>query len=111
MPSPGELSEFEYDEIREIAERKVRDGHSIIEHPHTVRTDSAFETQIGGDHYKDFEIQPTEFIHRNGLGFLQGCIVKRACRYKQKDGLKDLRKIKHEVDMLIELEGYKNETT
>lgn len=65
---------------------------------------SAFDTQVGGSHYKDFAIQPTEFIHRNGLSFLQGCIIKRICRYKLKNGAEDLLKIKHEVDMLIEME-------
>jgi len=67
---------------------------------------SAFDIQVGGSHYKDFAIQPTEFIHKNNLSFLQGCIIKRICRYKNKNGLEDLKKIKHEVDMLIELEGY-----
>ena len=40
----------------------------------------------------------------NELNFLQGCIIKRICRYKDKGGREDLEKIKHEVDMLIEME-------
>jgi len=66
----------------------------------------SFKKQIGGNHYQQFEIQPTEFIMRNKLSFLQGCIIKRICRYNLKGcALEDLAKIKHEVDMIIDLEG------
>jgi hypothetical protein len=68
---------------------------------------SALDTQPGGDHYRNKAIQPVEYIHANGLGFLEGCIVKRITRWKEKDGIKDLEKIKHECDLLIELEARK----
>jgi hypothetical protein len=48
-------------------------------------------------------IQPIEFIHKNHLSFIEGCIIKYTCRYKAKDGVEDLKKIKHYVDLLIEL--------
>ena len=67
----------------------------------------ALDTQVGGGHYKDMKIQPVEFIHANQLGFLEGCIIKRICRWRAKDGIRDLEKIKHEVDLLIQLEGTK----
>lgn len=57
--------------------------------------------QIGGFHYKHYPIQPVEFITRNGLGFLEGCIIKRLIRYQHKDGLEDLEKARHELDLLI----------
>ena len=67
--------------------------------------ESALEKQIGGSHYQSFKIQPVEFITRNNLNFLQGCIVKRICRFNQPGGknTEDLQKIKHEVDLLMEL--------
>jgi len=69
--------------------------------------DSPLNVQVGGDHYKGFEIQPVEFITKNNLAFLPGCIVKRICRYKLPGGkgLEDLRKMKHEIDLIITLEG------
>lgn len=69
--------------------------------------DTPLNWQVGGGHYKDMKIQPVEFIHANNLGFLEGCIIKRICRWRAKDGVKDLEKIKHEVDLLIELERKK----
>jgi hypothetical protein len=65
---------------------------------------SAFDSQIGGKHYKSFKIQPVEFIHINGLGYIAGNIIKYVCRYKVKSGIEDLRKARHYIDMLIESE-------
>ena len=62
------------------------------------------ETQIGGSHYSDMAIQPIEFIHKNGLSFIQGNIIKYVCRYKAKGGIEDLQKAKHFIDLLIEFE-------
>ena len=64
----------------------------------------AFDSQIGGNHYKSFKIQPVEFIHINGLGYIAGNIIKYVCRYKSKNGIEDLRKARHYIDMLIESE-------
>jgi hypothetical protein len=66
--------------------------------------DDPLATQIGGGHYKDFVIQPVEFIHANRLGFMEGCIVKYVCRHGSKNGRQDLEKARHFIDMLIELE-------
>jgi len=70
---------------------------------------SALSEQVGGDHYKRFAIQPVEFIAKNHLGFLQGNVIKRICRFNLQGGkgIEDLRKIQHEVSLLAELEGWK----
>lgn len=64
----------------------------------------ATEKQEGGNHYKRYAIQPTEFIHRNGLNFIQGNVIKYLMRYREKNGLQDLQKAKHYIDLLIEFE-------
>jgi hypothetical protein len=68
---------------------------------------SALDVQVAGGHYKGKKIQPVEYIHANGLNFLEGCIVKRITRWRDKPAenrFQDLEKIKHEVDLLIEME-------
>lgn len=65
---------------------------------------TASSEQVGGTHYKDMAIQPTKFIHANGIGFLEGCVIKYACRHKAKDGKEDLLKAIHFLQLLIELE-------
>ena len=59
------------------------------------------DRQIGGSHYKNFHIQPYEFISKNGLTFFQGCVVKYVCRYIEKDKIKDLQKIIHYCELEI----------
>ena len=68
-------------------------------------SESALLVQEGGNHYSKKVIQPIQYIHANNLNFLEGCVVKRITRWRDKDGIKDLLKIKHEIDLLIELEG------
>ena len=93
----GEVGIFRWDHIDSP-------GDIIAWHPaNSVGPDSALDTQIGGEHYKKHAIQPVEFITKNKLGFLEGCVIKRICRYEDKNGREDLEKIKHEIDLLIEL--------
>jgi len=71
---------------------------------------SALKTQIGGGHYKGFAIQPIEFIHRNEIGYPEGCVIKYVCRWRGKNGVEDLRKARHYIDLLIEMETENNKT-
>ena len=59
------------------------------------------DKQIGGSHYKNFPIQPYEFISKNNLSFFQGCVVKYVCRYLNKAGIQDLEKIIHYCQLEI----------
>lgn len=38
--------------------------------------DTANNTQVGGDHYKQQAIQPWDYIAANNLDFFQGSIIK-----------------------------------
>ena len=66
---------------------------------------SALDKQIAGSHYKNYAIQPVEFITKNGIPFLEGCIIKRVCRWRNKDGVQDLQKAIHELELLIEMQA------
>lgn len=65
---------------------------------------SALDEQVGGSHYKDLPIQPVEYIHANGIGFLAGNVIKYVTRYKAKSGMEDLKKARHYIDLLILME-------
>jgi len=65
---------------------------------------SAFDRQEGGSHYKDMKIQPVQFIHANGIPFLDANVIKYVCRHRAKNGKQDLLKARQYIDMLIELE-------
>ena len=68
---------------------------------------SALERQEGGEHYKRFKIQPIEFIHANNVPYCEANIIKYICRHRDKNGLQDLLKARHYIDLIIELE-YQN---
>jgi hypothetical protein len=68
---------------------------------------SALDTQVSGDHYKKMAIQPIEYIHKNGIGFIEGAVVKYVTRWKDKNGIEDLKKARHMLDILIEMETLK----
>ncbi|MCX2780410.1 DUF3310 domain-containing protein [Microbulbifer thermotolerans] len=65
---------------------------------------AALDVQVGGDHYKNLAIQPVEYIHANNLGFCEGNVIKYVTRWRNKNGIKDLEKAKHFLDLLIDLE-------
>lgn len=67
--------------------------------------ESALAVQVGGTHYMDMPIQPVEYIHRNGIGFCEGCVIKYVSRWRAKGGIADLKKARHFIDLLIEMEG------
>ena len=66
---------------------------------------SALDVQVAGNHYKDLAIQPVEYIHANGIGYFEGNVIKYVSRWRAKNGIKDLEKAKHYIELLIELES------
>jgi hypothetical protein len=60
--------------------------------------------QVGGTHYSSKAIQPIEYINANQLNYHQGNIVKYITRYKDKNGIEDLRKALWYIEDLIKLE-------
>lgn len=78
--------------------------------PVTMEEDEAFSAlsmQVGGSHYKDMPIQPVEYIHANAMGYIEGNVVKYISRWRNKNGLADLEKAKHYIELLIDLETRK----
>lgn len=63
---------------------------------------NVLDTQVGGDHYKNMPIQPLEYIVANDLQFCEGNVIKYVSRWRYKNGVEDLRKARHYLDMLIQ---------
>ena len=56
---------------------------------------SAFDKQVGGNHYKQMMIQPLEYALANNLGICEHAVVKYISRWREKGGFDDLRKAIH----------------
>lgn len=74
-------------------------------HPDNPDEKTALAQQIAGNHYKDLPIQPVQYIHANGIGYFEGNVIKYVTRWRAKGGVEDLKKARHYLDLLIDLEG------
>jgi len=61
------------------------------------------QRQVGGNHYKTMKIQPLEFIEANELSFCLANAVKYICRHKNKNGLEDIEKAIHYLELHKEI--------
>ncbi len=79
---------------------KVENSSDWLDQPQKT----ALDVQIGGHHYKDCKIQPVEFIEANGIGFLEGCVIKRLARHGKPTGkgMQDIEKSIHELQLLLQ---------
>jgi hypothetical protein len=64
--------------------------------------------QIAGKHYKQFQYQPWDVVLDWELGYLDGTALKYIARWKDKNGLEDIKKAIHFLEKLIEVEEKKN---
>ena len=71
-----------------------------------IEQSNALTEQVGGSHYLEMAIQPVEFIAKNHIPFIEGNIIKYLCRWRRKNGLEDLQKARHYLNLLIDLESH-----
>ena len=93
----GEHYELTYKEVCEAVAKRNQEKR-------TQKRDE--RTQIGGDHYK-LPIQPIDFIVKNEIPFREGNVIKYVVRHKNKNGVEDLKKAQHYLQMIIE--DYENQ--
>ena len=60
------------------------------------------DIQVDGTHYSQLEIQPTDYIVKNKLGWCEGNVVKYTTRHSEKGKAKDIRKAVHFLLMILE---------
>lgn len=63
------------------------------------------DKQIGGQHYKNLSIQPSEYIVRNNLDWFSGNVIKYITRWKTKHNtldkqIEDIDKAIHYCELL-----------
>jgi hypothetical protein len=63
--------------------------------------------QVAGSHYKAHRYETWDVILDWGLGYLDGNAVKYLSRWRLKGGIEDLKKARHYIDKLIEVEQAK----
>jgi hypothetical protein len=66
---------------------------------------SALQHQVGGSHYKTNGIQHTTFCQRNRIPWNESSAIKYLTRHRNKNGLQDLEKAEHYLQLCC-LEEY-----
>ena len=66
---------------------------------------TANDRQEGGAHYKQHKVQVWDAIIDWDCGYLAGNVIKYVVRFRDKNGIEDLKKARHYLDKLIETEG------
>lgn len=82
-------------------QQKATEPTFLPEEPHTPT--SALDIQEGGNHYKKYKIQPVEFAFANNMPFLDANAFKYICRHADKNGIADLRKARHYLELMAEM--------
>lgn len=65
---------------------------------------SANDKQVGGDHYSRKAIQHWDYVLANDIPYLEAQIIKYVGRWRDKNGIEDLKKAQHFLEKLIEHE-------
>ena len=61
------------------------------------------DKQIGGDHYKNLSYEVWDFVTDMEMPFILGSAVKYIARFKNKNGIDDLKKSSHFLEKAIDL--------
>ena len=87
--------------------KAIEEGKARKAELQRVEKQIALETQIGGNHYNSMKIQPIEYTMANEMNPLQHTVIKYVSRYKKKNGVEDLKKAIHSLELLIQFEEAK----
>jgi len=52
-------------------------------------------------HYTSLKIEPWDYVAANDLGYFEGSVIKYVSRWRQKNGIEDLKKARAFLDRLI----------
>lgn len=66
---------------------------------------AANQRQIGGTHYKGKPIEHWDFVLMHNIPYMEAQIMKYVMRWRDKNGVDDLRKAMHFLEKLIEWQG------
>lgn len=85
-----------HDKVYQAAAREDYEGPWLIQ--------KALDYQVDGSHYKDMKIQVVEYCMANEIPYMEGNVIKYVSRWRSKNGITDLKKARHYLDLLIEEE-------
>tara|TARA_B110000881_G_C18234028_1_gene345223 strand:+ start:39 stop:395 length:357 start_codon:yes stop_codon:yes gene_type:complete len=88
-------------------QKAIEEGKARKAELERVEKTIALDTQVGGNHYQSMKIQPIEYTMANKMNPLQHTVIKYVSRYQAKNGIEDLKKAIHSLELLIQFEEAK----
>lgn len=88
-------------------QKAIEEGKARKAELERVEKTIALDTQVGGNHYQSMKIQPIEYTMANEMNPLQHTVIKYVSRYQAKNGIEDLKKAIHSLELLIQFEEAK----
>jgi hypothetical protein len=91
---------------------KLRRHGKVTPNPPLTRADleqKPSDRQVGGEHYRQRSIQPWDIWAEYGMNAFEGAALKYLLRWRDKGGVEDLKKARHTLDKLIEIEEAKGD--
>ncbi len=65
-----------------------------------IELKSPYTTQVGGEHYQGKKHDLAQFMIENHVETAESCVMKYAYRHASKNGMQDLRKAQHYLQMI-----------
>ena len=95
-----------------MSDERCHGCSALLGQPHTFlctakEPPTANDRQEGGAHYRQHKVQVWDAIIDWDCGYLAGNVIKYVVRFRDKNGIEDLKKARHYLDKLIETEGAK----
>ena len=84
--------------------KAIEEGKARKAELERVEKNIALESQVGGNHYSSMKIQPIEYTMKNQMNPLQHTVIKYVSRYQAKNGIEDLKKAIHSLELLIQFD-------
>lgn len=89
--------------ISEMVIQGSTGGDIFIQTQDGIDPACSLDVQVGGSHYKDMVIQPSEYCEYNNIPALESAVIKYVSRHMKKNGVQDLEKAKDLINMIIEM--------
>jgi len=100
------LGHFAEPEVVKVGESpsSLRYDPALNAIPSAYSDEAYTEAVFKPHHYAKYKVEPITFIMENDLPYAVGNVIKYVMRYKDKNGLEDLKKARRYIDMIIEKE-------
>ena len=101
----SQMSDAEFEMMLKRGEDTMSEPVKSTTQHHAEVPYDPFSKQVGGNHYKQYIIQPYEFFYKNNIPHHKAAIIRRILRFDHPTGkgMTDLDKIIHEVELIKKL--------